>query len=226
MGEFKTLQISLGPLKGKNKTGWIQSCIQYAKKKVPTVDKDRRFCWRKCRKGYKSSPVYYVLNCTLLNPCQCHYALLSKLLTTVFSNSDDVYFLLKFTYWGDPSLVQNFLTAKNVFFKYSCIYIILLCWVHYNFTAVSHLLCASVIFCWLWAIYLKLDKVCFLLCFCFTLYIEDKLESCNLSITRPLYRILRIFHVGEILEKMTLRRCVKFSLSPIFAISRTLNEDV
>ena len=30
----------------------------------------------------------------------------------------------------------------------------------------------------------------------------------------------------EILAKMTLGRCVKFSLSPIFPISRTLNEDV
>ena len=30
----------------------------------------------------------------------------------------------------------------------------------------------------------------------------------------------------EILAKMTFGRCVKFSPSPIFAISRTLNEDI
>ena len=34
------------------------------------------------------------------------------------------------------------------------------------------------------------------------------------------------FSRREILVKMTIPRCVKFSLSPIFAISRTLNEDV
>ena len=34
------------------------------------------------------------------------------------------------------------------------------------------------------------------------------------------------FSRWEILAKMMLGRCVKFSLSPIFAISRTLNEDV
>ena len=30
----------------------------------------------------------------------------------------------------------------------------------------------------------------------------------------------------EILAKMTFGGCVKFSLSPIFAFSRTLNEDI
>ena len=34
------------------------------------------------------------------------------------------------------------------------------------------------------------------------------------------------FSLREILVKMRIPRCVKFSLSPIFAISRTLNEDV
>ena len=34
------------------------------------------------------------------------------------------------------------------------------------------------------------------------------------------------FSRQEILAKMTLGRCVKFSPSPIFSISRTLNEDL
>ena len=34
------------------------------------------------------------------------------------------------------------------------------------------------------------------------------------------------FFAWEILVKMMLARCVEFSLSPIFAISRTLNKDV
>ena len=40
------------------------------------------------------------------------------------------------------------------------------------------------------------------------------------------YTISGNFSRREILAKMPLERCVKFSLSPIFAISRTLNEDV
>ena len=41
-----------------------------------------------------------------------------------------------------------------------------------------------------------------------------------------IYRISGIFPRREISAKMTLGRCVKFSLSPIFAISKTLNEYV
>ena len=37
---------------------------------------------------------------------------------------------------------------------------------------------------------------------------------------------IRNFSRREFLAKMTLGRCVKFSLSPFFAISKTLNEDV
>ena len=41
-----------------------------------------------------------------------------------------------------------------------------------------------------------------------------------------IYTVYRVFSRREILAKMMLGRCVKFSPSPIFAISRTLNEDV
>ena len=40
------------------------------------------------------------------------------------------------------------------------------------------------------------------------------------------YTVYREFSHQEILAKMMLGRCVKFSLSPIFAISWTLNENI
>ena len=40
------------------------------------------------------------------------------------------------------------------------------------------------------------------------------------------YRISGIFSLREIFAKMTIRRCVKFAMRPIFAISRALKEDV
>ena len=40
------------------------------------------------------------------------------------------------------------------------------------------------------------------------------------------YRIIGNFSRREILAKMPLGRCVKFPLSPIFAILRAVNEDV
>ena len=51
------------------------------------------------------------------------------------------------------------------------------------------------------------------------------------SLIQNVFRFKGIPYIGnfsrrEILAKMSLRRCVKYSLSFIFAISRTLNEDV
>ena len=66
-------------------------------------------------------------------------------------------------------------------------------------------------------------------CFLNLLYRLGKLK--NMSIDAKYYQNSYIPYIGnfsrrEILTKLPLGRCVKFSMSPIFAISRALNEDV
>ena len=54
----------------------------------------------------------------------------------------------------------------------------------------------------------------------------NKLHTFALSDNKNIYRISGIFLHWDIFAKMSLGRCVEYSLSYIFALSRTLNEDV
>ena len=61
-------------------------------------------------------------------------------------------------------------------------------------------------------------------------YIQGNINSDGLPSYKYNYIDVYIPYIGnfsrrELLAKMPLGRCVNFSLSPIFAISRTLNED-